>query len=175
MIYIHWAIILVYVIIVAGTMIRLLLDNREPAKTMAWMLVLCFLPVAGIILYFFLGQNTRKEKLISKRSLDQLTKRSMVEFTEQRDLKLPESQRPLIRLFANQNYALPFKDNKIEIYTNGYEFFPALLQAISKAYSHIHLNTFIFANDFPNASKSPILTASGVKDCIFVLLISIRS
>ena len=147
MIYIHWAIILVYVIIVAGTMIRLLLDNREPAKTMAWMLVLCFLPVAGIILYFFLGQNTRKEKLISKRSLDQLTKRSMVEFTEQRDLKLPESQRPLIRLFANQNYALPFKDNKIEIYTNGYEFFPALLQAISKAYSHIHLNTFIFAND----------------------------
>ena len=71
----------------------------------------------------------------------------MVEFTEQRDLKLPESQRPLIRLFANQNYALPFKDNKIEIYTNGYEFFPALLQAISKAHSHIHLNTFIFAND----------------------------
>ena len=50
----------------------------------------------------------------------------MVEFSEQRDLKLPESQRPLIRLFANQNYALPFKDNNIEIYTSGYEFFPVM-------------------------------------------------
>lgn len=38
----------------------------------------------GILLYFFFGQNTRKERLISERSLSQLTKRSMFEYIEQK-------------------------------------------------------------------------------------------
>lgn len=35
----------------------------------------------------------------------------------------------------------------MEIYTNGYEFFPALLRAISQARHHIHVDVFIFADD----------------------------
>ena len=77
MIYIHWLLLAIYVLAVVVTMITVLMDNRQPAKTMAWMLVLTFLPLLGIILYFFFGQNTRKERLISQQSLDQLTKRSM--------------------------------------------------------------------------------------------------
>ena len=84
MIYIHWLLLAIYVLAVVGTMITVLMDNRQPAKTMAWMLVLVFLPLVGIILYFFFGQNTRKEKMISQNSLDQLTKRSMLEFAEQK-------------------------------------------------------------------------------------------
>ena len=86
MIYVHWLILLIYGLAVVATMIRVLMDNRQPAKTMAWMLVLTFLPLLGIFLYFFFGQNTRKERLISQQSLDQLTKRSMLEFVEQKDL-----------------------------------------------------------------------------------------
>ena len=47
----------------------------------------------------------------------------------------------------NQNLALPFKGNQVEIYTNGYEFFPALLAAIHEAKSHIHLDMYIFVDD----------------------------
>lgn len=147
MIYLHWTIIVIYTLVVVAAMITVLMDNRQPAKTMAWMLVLIFLPLVGIVFYFFFGQNTRKEKLISQRSLDQLTKRSMLEFAEQKDLNLPEKHRMLIKQFANQNWSLPFKDNDIDIYTSGYEFFPALLQEIGKASSHIHLLSFIFADD----------------------------
>ena len=46
-----------------------------------------FIPFVGIIFYFFFGQNTRKERLISDRSMDQLTKRSMLEFVEQENLQ----------------------------------------------------------------------------------------
>ena len=42
---------------------------------------------------------------------------------------------------------MPFKDNKVDIYTDGYQFFPALLQEISKARSHIHVDMYIFADD----------------------------
>ena len=147
MIYVHWIGVVLYVLVIVITMITVLLDNRQPSKTIAWVLVLMFLPVIGIILYFFFGQNTRKERIISEQSMDQLTKRSMFEFAEQRNLQLPESHRSLINLFANQSLSLPFKDNEVEIFVNGYEFFPALLKAIKQAKSHIHIDIYIMDDD----------------------------
>lgn len=145
--YLHWLWYGIYVLIVLIVMLKVLMDNRQPAKTMAWLLVLWALPLVGIVLYFFFGQNTRKERLISQRSLDQLTKRSMLEFVEQRNLRLPDAHRPLMQLFKNQSMALPFKDNLVDIYTSGYQFFPALLQAISRARHHIHIDIYIFDDD----------------------------
>ena len=147
MIYVHWAFLAVYVVIVIMVMVRVLMDNRQPAKTMAWMLVLTFIPMLGIILYFFFGQTTRKERKIWQYSMDQLTKHSMLEFVEQKRLHLPHEYRELINLFMNQNWVLPFKNNETEIYTSGYEFFPSLLMEIGKAEHHIHLDTFIISCD----------------------------
>ncbi|MBO4827263.1 MAG: cardiolipin synthase [Prevotella sp.] len=147
MIYVHWLILLLYGLLVVGTMIAVLMDNRQPAKTMAWLLVLTFIPLLGVFLYFFFGQNTRKERFISQQSLDQLTKRSMLEFVEQKNLVLPENHKTLIRLFANQSWALPFKDNDADIFTDGYEFFHALLQEIGRATHHIHIDTYIMEDD----------------------------
>src|SRR3712207_2538291 len=147
MIYLHWTILAIYTLVTVATMVTILLDNRQPAKTMAWMLVLFFLPVAGIILYYFFGQNTRKERLISQQSLDELSKRSMLEFAEQRDLHLPDTHRRLIQLYTNQSMALPFKDNEVEIYTQGADFFLSLMREIGRAADHIHLESFIFNDD----------------------------
>lgn len=147
MIYVHWLFLVVYSIIIIITMVRVLMDNRQPAKTMAWMLVLMFIPFLGIILYIFFGQNTRKERKIWQQSLDQLTKRSMLEFVEQKDFNIPEEYRTISNLFMNQNLALPFKNNEVEIYTSGYDFFPSLLMEIGKAEHHIHIDTFIVSDD----------------------------
>lgn len=147
MIYVHWVFLAVYVVVIIIVMVRVLMDNRQPAKTMAWMLVLTFIPMLGIILYFFFGQTTRKERKIWQYSMDQLTKHSMLEFVEQKRLHLSNEYRELIKLFMNQNWVLPFKNNETEIYTSGYEFFPSLLMEIGKAEHHIHLDTFIIASD----------------------------
>ena len=147
MLYFHWIFLLLYVLIIVASMLTVLMDNRQPAKTMAWMMVLVFLPVVGIILYFFFGQNTRKEKMISENSLDQLTKRTMFEYVEQKNLTIPEEHRTLVKQFTLQNWAFPFKDNSVDIFTDGYQMFHALLRDISKATHHIHLDTYIFADD----------------------------
>ena len=147
MVYIHWIFLLIYIMVIVSIIVTILMDNRQPAKTMAWVMVLLFVPVAGIILYIFFGQNTRKMRFISQRSLDQLSKRQMLEFVEQRELRMPDKFQSLVRLFTNQSLALPFKDNEAEFYTDGYQFFPALLQAISRARHHIHLETYIFDDD----------------------------
>ena len=144
-----WNVILfsVYQVIVILAIIHVIMDNRQPAKTMAWALVIWFVPVVGLVFYLFFGLNTRKEKFISQRSMDQLSKRSMLEFVEQKNLQLPAEHRQLIDLFVNENFSLPFKDNHVEIYEDGYAFFPALLAEIAKAKSHIHIDMYIFSDD----------------------------
>lgn len=147
MIYVHWIVLVAYTVVAVIALITVLMENRQPAKTMAWALVLVFMPLVGIVLYFFFGQHTRKERHIWQRSLDQLTKRSMLEFVEQKNLQLPERHLELIDLFMNQNWALPFKNNETEVFESGYEFFPSLLQAIAKAKHHIHIITYIIDDD----------------------------
>lgn len=147
MLYIHWFLLVVYLAITISGIVAVLMDNKQPEKAMAWILVLCFMPVVGIIFYLFFGKNTRKEKVISKRSMDLLTKRSMLEFAEQEDLHIPRRNRPLMKLFTNQNWALPFKDNEVDILMDGYEFAFSLLNAIGQAKDHIHLDTYIIEDD----------------------------
>ena len=147
MVYLYWIIFIVYSAMVVGTITTVLMDNRQPVKAMAWIMAVMFMPVIGIIFYFFFGQNTRKEKLISQHSLDLLTKSSMLEFAVQKDLKVPDESKTLVKLFASQNWALPFKDNEIDIYTNGYTFFAELIKEIGKAKKSIHLGTYIMEAD----------------------------
>ena len=141
------AIFLLYQMIVIVAIIHVVMDNRQPAKTMAWALIIYFVPVAGILAYLFFGINTRKERFVSRRSLDQLTKRSMLEYAEQQNLQLPEQYQSLIKLFANQSFSLPFNNNKVELLTDGYQFFPRLLRDIASAQGHIHIDIYIFEDD----------------------------
>lgn len=145
--YVYTIMVIVYVIVIVTALVSVLLDNRQPSKTMAWILVLVFLPVIGVIFYFFFGQNTRKEKLISQHSIDQLTKRSMLGFVEQQGLSVPKEHTSVVRLFSRHNYALPFKDNSVEVFTDGYALFGSLIKDIASAKAHIHLSTYIFADD----------------------------
>lgn len=134
-------------IVIALTIIHVIMDNRQPAKTMAWALVIFFIPIVGIILYLFFGINHRRERLVSQRSLDQLSKRSMLSFVEQHDFRVPEHYKQLVDLFVNQSMSLPFKDNLTDIMTDGYAFIPELLKDIAQAKKHIHIDMYIIEDD----------------------------
>ena len=38
-------------ILIAVTIIHVIMDNRQPAKSMAWALVIFFIPLVGIVFY----------------------------------------------------------------------------------------------------------------------------
>ena len=139
--------VILYWLIMTLAVVHVVMDNRQPAKTMAWVLVILFVPVVGFVLYLFFGVNTRRERMVSQRSLDQLSKRSMLGFVEQQNLQLPERHLPLIDLYINQNFSLPFKDNDLQLLCDGEEFFPALFQAIGAARDHIHIDLYIIEDD----------------------------
>ena len=138
---------LVQVVIVVITAVILLMENRQPSKTMAWLLVLGFVPIVGVLLFIFFGKDLRKEKYINQHSLDLISRQSMIHFAEQTNLEIPEKHVELVRQFANQKVAMPFAYNDVEVYAEGYDFFAALLKEISKARRHIHLITYIFDDD----------------------------
>ena len=100
MIYFHWIYLLVYALLTIPTVVAVLMDNKQPAKTIAWIMVLLFKPFLGSVLYVFFGQDIRKQRLISNRSMDQLTKRSMLEFAEQVKLLNAAIMKPLMNLFT---------------------------------------------------------------------------
>ena len=138
----------IFLLAVVATIVVVVMDNRNPFKTLAWVLVLVFLPVIGLILYFFFGQDTRKERLISKKGFKRLTKYPMMEFQMQESFKASEEkQHQLIRFFQRVNLALPFEGNSMKIFQDGSSMLQALLATINSAKHHIHVEFYIFEDD----------------------------
>ena len=136
-----------YFSVILTTIFVVILDNRNPVKTMAWILVLFFLPLVGLIFYFFFGRSTRKEHLISKKGYSRLNKRPMAEYQAQVAFRDLESKNLLMSFFLRINKALPFDGNQVDVYTNGYSMLQALMHEISLAKHHIHLQFYIFEDD----------------------------
>jgi cardiolipin synthase len=139
---------LVFLLTVVVTIMVVLLENRNPLKTLVWVLVLIFLPVVGLVLYFFFGQDTRRERLISRKGYERLSKYPMMEFQVQESLHLSGNEHPLLmRFFQRVNRSLPFDGNSIMVYQDGQALLQALLASIASAKHHIHLQFYIFEND----------------------------
>ena len=48
---------------IISTIVVIILDNRNPVKTMAWILILLFLPIVGLVFYFFFVYGYSIEKV----------------------------------------------------------------------------------------------------------------
>ena len=138
---------LLFLLTIVTTIVVVILDNRNPLKTLAWVLVLAFLPIVGLVLYFFFGQSTRKERLISRKGYARLSKYPMMEFQLQESFDVSEGQYQLMRFFHRVNGALPFDGNSIKVFQNGYSMLQGLLATIESAQHHIHVEFYIFEDD----------------------------
>lgn len=138
---------IVYFGAVISTIVIIVLDNRNPVKTMAWILILLFLPIVGLVFYFFFGRNQRRERIIGRKSYNRLLKKPMAEYLSQEFSAPPEEYARLIRLFQHINQAFPFEGNRVTVYTEGYTKLQSLLRELRKASHHIHMEYYIFEDD----------------------------
>ena len=141
--------IVLYVYTLTTTISVLLLENRNPVKSLSWVLVLLFLPGLGLFLYLIFGQNFRKQKTISKKSLRFAANRPHVSFDIDRlnTNFMDNNQLNLIRLLYTNSDAKAYPNNKIDILSDGKTTFDAMFNAIQNAKNHIHIEFFIFGND----------------------------
>lgn len=137
---------LLYFVVVIGTIIVVVLDNRNPVKTMAWILVLTFLPFVGLVLYFFFGRDQRRTRIISRNSYNKLIKKPWAEYM-QSTVQVPDNYGHLVTLLKNINQSFLFSGNFVEVYTDGMSMVQELVRAMEKAKHHIHVEFYIFMND----------------------------
>ena len=58
--------LVLYFLTVLAVIVLVLSENRNPVKSMAWVLVLVLLPVLGLLIYFIFGRSLKGMILISK-------------------------------------------------------------------------------------------------------------
>lgn len=142
-----WALLLIYILLIITTTTVVLLENRTPAKTVAWIIVLVLLPVVGLVLFYFFGQNVRKERYIERRSYERLTREMLREAHYcPPDLYLPKYER-LIYLNEREHRAVLTTGNRLQLIESGREWVADLLQDFAAARHHIHLETYIIEDD----------------------------
>lgn len=136
-----------YGLIVLETVVAVVLENRQPSKTIAWILVLVTLPVVGLVFFYFFGQNIRKERTIHRKNFRLLTQRMLAETQRYAPRWLPDAYKPLIHTLEREKLAIPTTGNSIRHLVRGADFLDALLKAIGSAEDHIHLETYIIEDD----------------------------
>ncbi|MFY9153778.1 MAG: cardiolipin synthase [Prolixibacteraceae bacterium] len=146
---------ILYFLTVVFIAILIILENRNPVKTISWILVLVLLPFLGIVIYLFFGQEYRKTKMFSRKGLKDLEKLRNLTL-EQLD-NLPKnhfrindllySKKRLMNLLLSNSNALLTSDNELKVLRNGKETFPEIFKAIEQAKHHIHLEYYIIEDD----------------------------
>jgi len=141
--------------------IVVVLENGSPANTMAWILVLIFLPGLGFAFYLLFGRNWRKRRLFSKKG-----------YADAQLLKEPFLDKPLsydwqnrnnliIRLnnlLENNSKARLSFENSVQLFADTTEAFGQILAGISLAEKHVHLEYFsITADATGNALKDLLI------------------
>jgi len=142
-------IVILYAYTLVSTISVLLLENRNPAKSLSWVLVLLFIPVIGMFFYLLLGQDYRKKKIISRKSIRSVIDRPVASFDINKldTTLMNDNQLNLIKMLYKNSEAAGYAFNKIDVYSDGLSTFNALFEAIRNAKDHIHIEFFIFDDD----------------------------
>jgi cardiolipin synthase A/B len=131
--------------------IVIVLDNRNPSRTMAWLLILIFLPFIGIFFYLIFGQNHRKKKTFMKKKkqdyrIAQFLKENRIEYSGQDKLNgsaYDDVRGHVLPLMLNNGDAPVTVNNRSQVFNNGEAAFDAMLKDIENAKHHIHMEYFI--------------------------------
>ena len=136
----------IYALSVVGVVVVIISENRNPLKSVPWLVVLLLAPVVGLVCYFFFGQNLSKRRIISRRARKQL-EAYLEEQAEEEHPALPGRFRPLSHLLSYQGQAVPLYGTHYELFISGMRKMERLLEDIRSAQHHIHLQYYIIEDD----------------------------
>ncbi len=137
----------VYVYTICVTIFFMLVENRNPVKSIAWIMVLVFLPILGFLFYILVGRKFRKRHMISKRSLLINKKSNTIDLTELPSLELTDEQRSIATLAFRNSDAMLHENNAVTIFTKANDLYNNIIADLKGAKHHIHMEYYIFLAD----------------------------
>ncbi|WP_190285258.1 cardiolipin synthase [Clostridium sp. JN-1] len=138
----RYALYWIFLINAFVSIIVIILERKNPEKTIAWLLVFIALPPIGLFLYIFLGRNWKKHKLHDETNINiqELVYEAMRGIHDY-------GYSSLIELLSRNSESPLFRDNSIKIFKDGNGKFKSLKKELLKAKHHIHLEYYIVKSD----------------------------
>jgi len=145
----YWIIALtIYLLLAIGMVLSLLVNGIKPAKTLAWLLTIFTIPVAGILLYWMLGRNRRKyswKDLHEDKAIKEYLKRIRQNQRNQKSLiEKSEIFNKMTLLIEKTSGLKPTENNEVILLKDGKATFDAIFSALETADRYIYLLYYIF-------------------------------
>lgn len=154
---IPWIVSAVVVLYWAAVIVALILDDRDPTATLAWIIVLVTLPVVGFVFYFFFGRNWQRNFLknpVNRKAKDKfeelsgLIQQPYLATQSTFGIKRTGTLDWLISSsIAKMNKVGPVPAVTLDVYTSGEKFFNQLKLDLKSAQKFINLQFFIWECD----------------------------
>lgn len=131
------------------------LERKDTSATLAWIMVLLFIPILGTIFYIVFSQNISRQKIFRLYENEEemisasLKKQSEAigEGTFEFENKIAAKWTDLIKLNQSCSHAYFTQDNSIELFIDGKEKMKALFDDIENAKSYVNVQYFIIKKD----------------------------
>ncbi|MCB0686216.1 MAG: cardiolipin synthase [Saprospiraceae bacterium] len=144
--------IISYIILVILLVSNLLYSGQRPPKTLAWILVILFLPIIGILLYITFGVNRRRFKFFnikaSRKALKHLERANKffadLENGESELLCTTPKSKALEAVNCHSSRFKATSGNDVQILYDGHETYEAIFEAMESAEKFIHVQYYIF-------------------------------
>lgn len=156
--------LVVYWIVVA---VMLIMDDREPSRTLTWLFVLLLLPILGLVLFLFFGRDwkiitARRSSTENIMSMVAEKMRPVYERNQAAAARFEDQFRDTAAIdiattIAELNGAQVLPASTLEIFATGGEKFARLKQDLAAAQRFIHLEYFIWEKDELTAEITRIL------------------
>lgn len=160
--------LIAYYIFISFIILTIILDNKKPEKSFAFIFLILLLPIGGVIIYLLFGAQYQKKKMLTKKRyfdkvyLNQVSEANRIPPAMPSKLSLGK----LPTLFYNIEQVQFTRNNRIKVLINGEEKFPVLFQELKKAKQSIHLDYYIIKDDKIGSELFDILiekAALGIK------------
>ncbi|MDR0420878.1 MAG: cardiolipin synthase [Prevotellaceae bacterium] len=144
--------LVIYSLIAFCVAIYIIYKHKDSVKTVSWLILLFMLPLVGLILYFFFGQNYRKKKLFGRKAMydtkfiDNISSRQagLLKRNKLFDSKSElNNYKNTITLLLNNSKSILTEYNSTVLYYDGASMISALKQALLDAKDSIHFQFYI--------------------------------
>ncbi|MFN8492812.1 MAG: cardiolipin synthase [Caldilineaceae bacterium] len=169
----------IYAIVVS---VFLILENRSPQSTFAWIFFFLLAPGVGLLIYLFVGRGWRafsREDELTRQAIGDETQQRFTRYLTERAAILAEMEkrepvsykRKLLRLMSKNANSVLTLHNRLELLQDARQKYPRLIADIEQAQHSIHMAYYIWEEDaFTNQLQDLLIrkVQAGVKVRILV-------
>lgn len=135
----------IYLFVVA---IWILMQRRAPVATLGWLLSMGALPVVGLIVYYFIGpQRLKRQRIKRLRARNKSHVRETARRIRDAQPQLVSHMRELVKL-VDETSGFPISTaESVQLLSGGAATFDQILEDVSRAQHHVHLEYYIYEPD----------------------------